>query len=159
MKILVFSDSHSRSRKISEVLEKHGGKCDAVVFCGDGVKDIEYIKQKYPEIAFFIVKGNCDVFESTYPQELFVNFDGIKVMIAHGHKHGVKFSLKSIALAAYENGAQAVFFGHTHIPCDIIEDINDKRIQLFNPGSIGAAGTYGVVNTSGSILVTNIAEI
>ncbi|MBQ8163221.1 MAG: metallophosphoesterase [Clostridia bacterium] len=159
MKILVFSDSHSRSRKIAEVLERHKGVCDAIVFCGDGIRDMEYIKSKYPSIAFFMVRGNCDFFEGEYPEELFVTLDGIKIMIAHGHRYGVKFSLKNIALAAYENGAQAVFFGHTHTPCDTIEDIKDSRLHLFNPGSIGMSSTYGVVNTSGNILVTNIAEI
>ena len=55
--------------------------------------------------------------------------------------------------------ADAVFFGHTHTPYDDILDIGEKRIHLFNPGSIGYGGTYGVVNTSGRVLVTSHTKI
>jgi putative phosphoesterase len=159
LKILVFSDSHSRSNKILEVLKLHNGKCDAVVFCGDGARDMDYIKSKYPDIPFFIVKGNCDYFSGDYSDELFVSFGEIKIMIAHGHKHGVKSSLTALLMDAKLNGADAVFFGHTHIPYDNIHDVGDSRIHLFNPGSIGASSTYGVINTSGKVLVTSIAKI
>ena len=49
-------------------------------------------------------------------------------------------------------GADAVFFGHTHIPHSSCEYVGEKRIQLFNPGSIG--GGYGIKPSYGVINIT-----
>ena len=154
MKLLVFSDSHSASRKI----EMHSGVCDAVIFLGDGLRDIEYVKRKYPDICFFCVSGNCD-FSATAPTETILDFDGIKVLVTHGHKYFVKRGYETVLGYAASRGADAVFFGHTHIPLDTCEYVGEKRIHLFNPGSIGNGGTYGIVHTSGGVLVTSIAKI
>ena len=35
----------------------------------------------------------------------------------------------------------------------------DKQIRLFNPGSVGYEGSFGVVNTSGSVLVTSHGKL
>ena len=157
MKLLVFSDSHSASRKITDVIEMHSGVCDAVIFLGDGLRDIEYVKRKYPDICFFCVSGNCD-FSATAPTETILDFDGIKVLVTHGHKYFVKRGYETVLGYAASRGADAVFFGHTHIPLDTCEYVGEKRIHLFNPGSIGNGGTYGIVHTSEGVLVTSIAK-
>ena len=158
MKILVFSDSHSDVRKMKEALNIHKNTCEAVIFLGDGLKDIRYLKPMYPEIAFFEVKGNCDFFEDADTENV-VNLDGIRVLIAHGHTYGVKGGYGSIAIRAEKVGADAAFFGHTHRPTEEAYKINGKTIRLFNPGSIGKGGTYGVVNTSGKVLITGHGKI
>ena len=158
MKLLVFSDSHSASGKITDAIASHSGMCDAVIFLGDGLRDIEYVKRKYPDLCFFCVSGNCD-FTSEVPSESVLDFDGIKVLVTHGHKYFVKHGYDTILEYAAAKGADAVFFGHTHVPLDTCEYVGEKRIQLFNPGSIGKGGTYGVVHTSGGVLVTSIAKI
>ena len=159
MKILVFSDSHGKSKHIDEALKIHGGVCDLVIFLGDGLSDIEYIKGKYPGITFFSVKGNCDFFAGGYPNYSVLDLDGIKVLVTHGHLFGAKGGYERLVYLALEKEADAVFFGHTHVPtCEIVE-CNDKQIHLFNPGSIGYGGTYGVVNTSGKVLVCSHGKI
>ena len=159
MKLLVFSDSHGRGGKISDAIKKHTGTVDAVIFLGDGLSDIERIRDSFPEIAFFTVRGNCDFFDfSDTPEEICVNFDGIRILLCHGHKYGVKSSLGRVMLRAAELNADAVFFGHTHTPLDYCDYIMDKRIQLFNPGS-AAEGSYGVVNSSGNVLVCSHGRI
>lgn len=159
MKILVFSDSHGNSKNIKNALEIHGGVCDLVIFLGDGIKDIEYIKEKYPDITFYIVKGNCDLFQGGYQGTSVLDLDGIRVLITHGHLYNAKYGYERLVYAALENEADAVFFGHTHIPTDEIVDCGQKRVHLFNPGSIGHGGTYGVVNTSGKVLVSSHGKI
>jgi len=159
MKILVFSDSHGRWKNIDEALSLHGGVCDAVLFLGDGLSDIERIKDKYPNIAFFCVRGNCDVFGfSDTPDEEILNFDGIRIFFTHGHKYGVKGSFGYILNKAVELGADAVLFGHTHTPYASVEYFGEKRVQIFNPGSI-AIGGYGIINTSGKVIVTSWGSI
>ena len=155
MKILVFSDSHSNSHRIKEAIDLHHAKCDCIIFLGDGIKDVEYVKEQYPQIPFFIVKGNCDFFAHDYENEKLICLENFKIFITHGHLYGAKSGCGRLAYRARELGADAVFFGHTHIPLDDMVEIADKKIRLFNPGSIGLNGSFGVVNTSGEVIVTS----
>ena len=160
MKILVFSDSHGRGKKIIKAIEDHGGVCDAVIFLGDGVEEIDYVKSRFPELIFFSVRGNCDFFAPEHIREdALIDIDGIKIYMAHGHKHKVKLTYDIITTYAASLGADAVFFGHTHIPHSSCEYVGDKRIQIFNPGSIGTNNTYGVVNTVKGTIVTGIGTV
>ena len=159
MKILVFSDSHGKGKYIERALEIHGGVCDLAIFLGDGISDIEYVKEKYPNITFYVVKGNCDLFSGGYPNVSVLDLDGIKVLITHGHLYSAKYGYERLVYAALEKEADAVFFGHTHTPLDEIVDCNEKRVHLFNPGSIGYGGSYGVINTSGKVLVCSHGKI
>lgn len=158
MKYLVFSDSHSSPKKIIEAIELHMPSVAGVIFLGDGASDIYYVKKKFEDIMFFCVKGNCD-FACDYPKEALIDLDGIKVFITHGDKYAVKTNYGLVAKEAYCRGADAVLFGHTHIPLDTTVYFGEKRVQLFNPGSIKQTSSYGVINTSGKVLVTNHAKI
>lgn len=160
MKILVFSDSHSCPNRLLKALDAHHGKCDLILFLGDGLRDLDVISIKYPSIPIVKIKGNCDYFASNDAlEETVLDLDGIRVLILHGHKYGVKYGYESVLNYATQNEVDAVFFGHTHVPYDTIEYLGDKKIHLFNPGSIATTSTYGVVNTANGVLVTNITKI
>lgn len=160
MKILVFSDSHGRSENIIKALKIHGGVCDFAIFLGDGLKDIDYVRDKFPSVPFVTVKGNCDTFmASAERDECVLDLDGVRVLVTHGHKYNVKYGIGTLIYRAMELEADAVLFGHTHIPLDTQEYFNDKRIHLFNPGSVGMGGTYGIINTSGEVLITSHGKI
>ena len=160
MKILVFSDSHNCPKRILKAVDAHHGKCDLIIFLGDGLRDLDSLNIKYPNIPIIKVQGNCDIFANNdVVSETILDFDGIKILITHGHKHGVKYGYGGIVNYASDLDVDAVFFGHTHIPCDEIEYIGERKIHLFNPGSVATTSTYGVVNTSNSVLITNIAKI
>ncbi len=159
MKFLVFSDSHSSPNRILKAVAMHAGKCDAVIFLGDGLRDLSPLETKYPTIPILKVKGNCDLGISDVQDEMLYNFDGIKILLVHGHKHGVKYGYDSLIYYAREKEVDAVFFGHTHVPCEKVMYFDEKRLTLFNPGSIATEGTFGVVNTANGVLVTNIAKI
>ena len=159
MKLLVFSDSHSNPSKIKAAIDLHKAKCDAVVFLGDGLKDVEYVKELYPSIAFFTVRGNCDFFASEVEEERLLYLDNFKIFITHGHKYSAKSGYGRLAYRARELDADAAFFGHTHVPFDDVITVADKQIRLFNPGSVGYGGSFGVVNTSGSVLITSHGKL
>lgn len=160
MKILVFSDSHGRAKNIVEALKIHGGVCDFAVFLGDGLKDIDYAREKFPSVPFVSVRGNCDAFFcDSERDECVLDLDGVRVLITHGHKYNVKYGYGTILYRARELDADAVFFGHTHIPLDTQEYVGEKRIHLFNPGSVGMGASYGIVNTSGGVLVSSHGKI
>ncbi|MBQ3590035.1 MAG: YfcE family phosphodiesterase [Clostridia bacterium] len=159
MKFLVFSDSHSSPNRILKAVNMHAGKCHAIIFLGDGIRDLSLVEAKYPEIPILKVKGNCDLGFSEVQEEQIYNFDGINILITHGHKHGVKYGYDSLIYYAQEKEVDAVLFGHTHVPCEKILYFDDKRLTLFNPGSIATEGTFGVINIANGVLVTNTAKI
>ena len=159
MKILVFSDSHSRTEKIVEAIELHKAKCDCIMFLGDGIRDIENVKDMYPQIPIFYVKGNCDLMAQDVETEKVVSLDNFKILITHGHKYGVKGGIGTLVYRARELDVDAVFFGHTHMPLDNIIEVSGKNIHVFNPGSIGYEGYFGVVNTSGSVLIKSHGKL
>src|SRR5574344_851885 len=74
--ILVLSDSHGQSDIVHCILKDFGKKCDAFVFCGDGISDIlSCMDEAYhdtvfaaciPPVAAF-VQGNGD--SDRYPVE------------------------------------------------------------------------------------------
>lgn len=159
MKILVFSDSHGKSENIIKALKIHGGVCDFAVFLGDGLKDIDYVREKF-SVPFVTVKGNCDTLISSGERdECVLDLDGVRVLLTHGHKYNVKYGCGTLLYRARELEVDAVLFGHTHTPLDTQEYVGDKRIHLFNPGSVGMGATYGIINTSGSVLVCSHGKI
>ena len=158
MKILVFSDSHGNGKNVVEAIEKSGVGVSLVVFLGDGLGDVEYARGKFPNLQFFEVRGNCDFFANDTPKQSVLDLDGVRLLITHGDKYNVKYGLTNITYAGAELEVNGILFGHTHIPTDRCEYVNEKRIQLFNPGSI-AQGSYGVLNISNGVLVTNIVNL
>jgi predicted phosphodiesterase len=109
-------------------------------------------------LEFFIVKGNCDIL-SSYPQELVVELENVKLLLTHGHLYNVKKSLLNLTYRASELGCGAALFGHTHISG--IEKCNG--VTLINPGSIGSprigreSYCYMVLHNGG--LTANICNV
>ena len=138
MKILVFSDSHGVKEPMLAAIEEQ--KPDMVLHLGDYVRDAEAIEQ---------VPGNCDLgrFEE---RERVVFFGDCRVLLCHGHTLGVKSSLLRASYEARERGAQALLYGHTHIPHIDYHD----GLWLVNPGSIGdhRRPSYGVLTVEGDKL-------
>lgn len=153
MKLLVFSDSHGRYNKILDAINDHRAICDAIIFLGDGISDISAVKAQFPELTYFFVKGNCDVFrQDQVSSEATLVLEDRRVFITHGHKYGVKGGIGNLLAKAVENEADLVLFGHTHRPFESVYEINARRIRLFNPGSI-ADGSYGVIDISNNAII------
>jgi hypothetical protein len=85
-----------------------------------------------------IVLGNCD-FAGDYPLEVVFPAGGMRILMTHGHYYNVKSGYQRLVYRAEELQADAVIFGHTHIP----EYTQINGIWLINPGSISSAGSYG----------------
>lgn len=154
MKIIVVSDTHGSRAALNQVMDL-SRNADVVVHCGDSRGEMEEIKMKYPDKQYYEVRGNCD-FASTLPLNLTFTLDGFKYMVTHGHAYNVKFGLGQLFYAAKEQGADVVFFGHTHSACDEVVE----GIHLINPGSCGGfAASFAVVETKDGEILTNIAHL
>ena len=151
MDILVLSDSHGRRDMIEEAVHRQIKKPDAVIFLGDGLRDME--NAQIGDIPLYTVAGNCDMGGffccDDAPDEQNLFFGDKRIFFTHGHKYGVKSTLAPLISEAAARGADIILFGHTHIAFEkvILTDNEygiktEKPIYVLNPGSIGTYPYY-----------------
>ena len=159
MEILVFSDSHGDARGMREALSAHR-TADAAVFCGDGLRDFDDAMRNFPLMAQFAVTGNWDTYAmlaalgvSEQP-EILVDLEGVRFLILHGNTLHVREGYDALLEYAGQRRADAVLFGHTHLPENSMHRDPIRpghKILLFNPGSVGRSlvRPYGIVTAEG----------
>lgn len=155
MKILIFSDSHRKwKHMVSAVETEHP---DAVIHLGDVVRDAEELERRYPSLSFIKVRGNCDYDVFDLPEQRILELGGVRFLVAHGHRYGVKSGLLRYWMAARENQVDVALFGHTH--CAYCEE--KSGIYLLNPGScgVGTRLSYGVVSILDKQPVCNVCML
>lgn len=136
MRILVLSDSHSALRFMRSAID--AVKPDAVIHLGDHYDDGTAVAEEFEHIPFHQVVGNCDRFRcNTFaPDQLCYNIGGVRLLMTHGHLHGVKSGTERLLLCAREQNAQGVLYGHTHCP----DCRQEGGLWVLNPGSCGSSG-------------------
>ena len=144
MRIIVFSDTHQNTALLEQCVAQalHGGKIDAFIHCGDGVRDLACVEQALlqanPSVRIYAVRGNCDFAEPHYPVSELAEFNGVRAFITHGNAYQVKQGLGKLSKAGRELNAQLIFFGHTHTPC-----AEEKHgVLLINPGLLSSYPLY-----------------
>ena len=158
--MLIVSDLHRREAAFEAVLNSHR-TVDYIFFLGDGYVSAERIAQRYEKPIFVGVRGNCDSFLCSAPEEMVLDLDGVRLFLHHGHTTGVKHGLGGAIAAALRHDADVCFFGHTHEPYLTYErPENGKPFYLFNPGSIGqpydGICRYGIMEVrEGNILLSH----
>lgn len=152
MKILVLSDSHSALSFMRLCVEQI--MPDAIVHLGDHYDDGETLKEEYPDIRLYQVPGNCDRYRCPpYVQEILITrVCGVELYMTHGHKHRVKQDIGLLLRDAKLSKADAVLYGHTHIP-NCYQDMDG--LWVLNPGSCGYyGGSAGLIETAGRKIIS-----
>jgi putative phosphoesterase len=149
-KILVVSDTHGNYDVLEDIILQYGVDCDALFFCGDGICDFEtffnYAKTEttlhsaMPAV-FAFVRGNGDysalhlpgksIKSVAVPQCTELSVCGKKILAIHGHQLDVYSGINGLINWASSKKADAVFFGHTHVP----EQTSFNNCLFLNPGS------------------------
>ncbi len=146
MKILVISDVHGDISTLEKILDTHSN-ADVRIFLGDfQVSKLaqEELGQKFD----YVVTGNTD-HPGITPWSILTELDGVKILMAHGHKY---YSLTEyvakgkLAKEAKENGAILALHGHDHVGSISEHD----GVTVFNPGSPsfprqGSKESYGII--------------
>ena len=130
MKIAVFSDSHGSGQKMLDAIEQI--QPDMVVHLGDGERDVQLVRERYPSLPLHAVCGNCD-YRTEKPESQLFDVNGVKIFITHGHIYGVKSSRARLLEEAARRGASVAMYGHTHIA----QLVQTDDFTLLNPGSCG----------------------
>ena len=159
MKILVVSDSHGRYDRLMTLASMHAD-ADEILFLGDGARDTFALLGRA-----ICVRGNCDVFSfDDNPSERMLCFGDFKILMMHGHEQLVKSGIDRALSYAYSKGADILLFGHTHKRCEksypagsvVGETVLERPMYAFNPGSVGDAGSFGLIEIkNGSVLFSH----
>lgn len=156
MKLLIFSDSHGTCRYMIQAIQQE--KPNYVIHLGDHAADADDLRRAFPMLPIANVRGNCDFRDFDVPEQRIAVYEGVRILMAHGHRYGVKSGLLRYGLAAKENQVDVALFGHTHTA--YCEQWNG--IWLLNPGCCGyGRPTFGMVeieNGKASCAVRPIAE-
>lgn len=158
MEYLVLSDSHGRADLVDEVLARQIKPPDAVLFLGDGLRDLRVLE--YQGISVRCVRGNCDFYTAfegqTAPEMTLMEVGAYRILMMHGHTLGVKGGIAHACAKAAELGADVLLYGHTHLPRQEWFDtgtafgrhVLQKPLLACNPGSLheGKFGTLSVGN-------------
>ena len=152
MKTLIISDAHFSVENVKLALSSNP-ETQFLLFLGDGCKEMTKLMDFYPRVAFIAVKGNCDWMMAPliiggatmeFDDEELITAEGFRILLMHGHKHGVKGGLGTAIAHAAQRDADVLIFGHTHIPLELhlspdraYEISVRKPLAVFNPGSLG----------------------
>ena len=132
MKILLLSDTHGNHNGMQRAVNQFSTNADLIVHCGDGPRgDAVWLRDNCRNSTVVCVAGNCDVLRNEFKEIEFLELCGHKIMVTHGHLFSAKSGLERLAYKASEEGADIVFFGHTHNQTDVIIG----GVRLINPGS------------------------
>lgn len=135
MKILVISDSHGDIDSFLDYYKKIDG-VELILFLGDYTRDAREIERVTGK-KLLAVKGNNDIFDNFYKEELIFSINDVKILMTHGHRYAVNYSIDKLYYRAKEEEVDIVMFGHTHVP--FAEKVDD--ILFLNPGSISRPRT------------------
>lgn len=169
MKLLVVSDIHGRYERLSALLDMHRD-ADALIFLGDGLSDLMRADAYSRGISVSAVKGNCDGFSffgEDAPTELCQSFGGYRFLMLHGHTKGVKGSLDAAVAAAVARDADLLLYGHTHVAqekylpegSEFMYGALSKPLRVFNPGSLGNSGEFGLIDIRGQNILMSHGKI
>ncbi len=168
MKLLVFSDVHGRADRAKAAILRHQD-ADAVLFLGDGLREVEEMSFDRPNLTPISVRGNCDCFSlygavsSDAPTERMLAFGELKILMMHGYTpHDVKYGADAAIAYAARRGADVLLYGHTHVreECYLPEGSDlgggillDHPMWVMNPGSVGRPAdgipSYGLIHIEG----------
>ena len=162
MRIAVFSDTHGNRKDMREVLVRFA-PLDLIVHLGDGVRDGIEVAQE-AAIPFRGVCGNED-YGADLPVTDLVEVEGRRLLLTHGHHMNInpylpkeiwQRDLREMAAWTKGRGAEALLFGHAHVP--VLQ--REKGVVLCNPGDqyIGATAgaSFAIVEAEAEALLFRI---
>ncbi len=154
MKLVIFSDNH-RDIDVVRWIVQHNQNADRIISLGDS----ELKEHELSNLGVFGVRGNYP-FEPDFPYDLIMEFEDIRFLMTHGHKHFVKSGLYNITCALESNKCDVALFGHTHQA--LIK--KEENYYFLNPGStthpkMGLEKSYMIIHIDHRYLDIELREV
>jgi len=148
MRLGIVSDTHGDTEILHKIVSC-AGIVEHWLHAGDNYEDAFFLSS-LTDTPVTVVAGNCDYKYIGAPQDEFLDINGAKLWLTHGHKYNVKYTTDGLLRQGIRYGVDIVVFGHTHIPYSKFHD----GILVFNPGSpCYPRGkdclTFGIITVSG----------
>lgn len=134
MRLIVCSDSHGHFEDLRRAATAF--PADLIIHLGDNASDAARLAECMDTPVEY-VRGNCDM--GGAPEEKVLELEDKKILITHGHRYHVKSGVGLLSLRMRELGADAAFYGHTHLPGYLFHNGG----LLLNPGAICGNRTNG----------------
>lgn len=150
------SDSHKNIDNVYKIVDKHKDDGDLFLHLGDGERDFDSVLERFPQLRWDQVCGNCD-FYSSIPTFNLVKGGGKRIFFTHGHLYNVKYCTKELLHAAEVFNADIVLYGHTHVAKSEYID----GVYLVNPGSCSGMGasSYAIIDITRAGIVPIIVKL
>jgi putative phosphoesterase len=132
MQIAIIADTHlpKGTRRLPDSCVERLKQADLIIHAGD-LSTMQVLRELQSYSQVIAVHGNVDAFEvrAALPEHTEVEADGARIAVTHdaGPRHG---RLNRLRLRFPT--ADAVVFGHSHIP---LHETAPDGFQIFNPGS------------------------
>lgn len=139
MRFLIFSDTHGLREPMRDLYKLYPN--DGIIHLGDHIDDARWMMHYTAGHPVYQVKGNCD-FGAAGPEDQLLELGGVKFLLMHGHRFGVKSGYGGALAEAKRRGADVLLFGHTHLP--FLEE--REGVLMMNPGSLRNPNRdYGII--------------
>ena len=126
----IMSDSHGDLAAVRRAAEAVGA-VDLWLHAGDYCADAAFLAE-CTGVRTVGVAGNCDGLAARFPKEEYLDLEGVRVFLTHGHAFGVKGGTDGLLDWARQMDALVAVYGHTHIP----EARQSGALWVVNPGSV-----------------------
>ena len=123
-KLLILSDSHNSASAVERILHAESD-ANAVVFLGDGLRDLEEALTLHPKMKVYAVAGNCD-FGALEPLDFFQRVPGNIENDASHHLAGGVFPVEgndALPVCVHEGGEVGVLRIHAQGVVKLLEEI------------------------------------
>ncbi len=161
MLVAIISDTHMPrgARRLPNACQRHLRRADLIIHAGDlsTLAVLEALESHGPVVA---VHGNVDDADvrQRLPRERSVEVNGVRIGLVHdaGPSRG-----RIMRLRRRFPDADAVVFGHSHIP---LHEQGEDGFQIFNPGSPterrrAPAHTMGLARVSGGQITFELVTL
>jgi len=157
LRIVCFSDSHGNALVLPKIVLSQTN-ADAFVFLGDGEREFDELRERFPDKIMRAVRGNCD-WGSEKPLVDMLVINRKRIFFAHGHSFNIKMGTADFVKEAKYNKADIALFGHTHIAMiDYTENLH-----IMNPGSPAQPrqgnASYGFIDITDAGIFSRIVII
>lgn len=129
MKLGITGDTHGNIQAVRRILQKTS-PVDLWLHTGDYAADAN-ILYNGTGIETVCVRGNCDLIDDDNKIDEFLEFEGYKIWLTHGHRYIADNIKADLGYWAKQLGQNIVIYGHTHVP---MFEYYAETI-LINPGS------------------------
>lgn len=129
MKLVILSDTHGNYPLAIRAIES-AGNIDGIIHLGDEIDDARMIETVL-ERKVVMIPGNCDLL-ATEPRDLIATYEGVRILMTHGDRYGVKAGLATLQKKAAESSVRVVLYGHSHRA----HHVQVGGVLFINPGCL-----------------------